>query len=444
MSGLLVAVALVVLLVGTEAFFSTLSVLNRRHEERLVEAERDWVEAELDVDDSDELLAYHRAKTGLSLVQSWIGLVGLLLVLFSGLFADVVALLQSTGLSPLAQGILFVAGAVVLSRLVEVPFDLYDTFVIEENFGFNNQTPGRWLADFLLGTGVGVVIVTVLAAAVLWFVEAVPLWPAAAWALVVTFSLAMLVLKPRVIDPLFYEFTPIEESDLRDAVDDVFERAGFRCEQVYEMDASSRSSHSNAYFVGFGPAKRVVLFDTLVDGMDREEIQSVLAHELAHWKKAHIWKFVGLFAARFAVVFAILGYLVGADWLYAPFAVPQLPYVGLTLALLWVAPVNRLSSPLNNFLSLRFEREADAYAVDLVSGEAMASALTVLASENLAALFPHPLYETFHYDHPPIPERVRFVRDLDGSEQPTESSDPADRESGRHPDDRTFGNSPDD
>jgi STE24 endopeptidase len=413
MNGLLVAAVLLVVLVGTEAFFTALAVLNRRHEERTVDAEREWVREELDVDDPDELLDYHRLKTGLSLLRTWVGLGALLFVLFAGVFADVVSALAATGLSPLAQGVVFVVGGLLVSRAFGIPFDLVDTFVVEEIFGFNNQSLGLWLKDFLLGTAISLVLLVPFAAAVLWVVERVPYWPAAAWGLLVAVSLAMLVLKPRVIDPLFYEFTPVEESDLRDAVDDVFERAGFSCDQVYEMDASRRSSHSNAYFVGFGRTKRVVLFDTLVEGMDTDEIQSVLAHELAHWKKAHIWKFVGLFAARFAVVFAVLGYLVGANWLYAPFGVPQLPYVGLTLALLWVAPVNRLSSPINNVLSLKFEREADAYAVDLMSGDAMAGALTTLASDNLATLFPHPWYETFHYDHPPIPERVRYVREMD-------------------------------
>jgi STE24 endopeptidase len=425
MNGLVVAAALVVLLVGTEAFFSGLAVLNRRHEERTVDAEREWVREELDVDDPDELIDYHRATTGLSLLRSWVGLGALLFVLFSGVFADVVSALAATGLSPLAQGVVFVGGGLLATRAFGVPFDLVDTFVVEEIFGFNNQSPTLWLRDFLLGTVVSLVLVVPFAAAVLWVSESVPYWPAAAWALLVGVSLAMLVLKPRVIDPLFYEFTPVEGSDLRDAVDEVFERAGFSCNQVYEMDASRRSSHSNAYFVGFGRTKRVVLFDTLVDGMATDEIQSVLAHELAHWKKAHIWKFVGLFAARFAVVFAVLGYLLGATWLYAPFGVPQLPYVGLTLALLWVAPVNRLTSPINNVLSLKFEREADAYAVDLMSGEAMAGALTALASDNLATLFPHPWYETFHYDHPPIPERVRYVRELDDGPAEVGGDDPA-------------------
>jgi STE24 endopeptidase len=237
----------------------------------------------------------------------------------------------------------------------------------------------------------------------------------------------MQVLKPRVIDPLFYDFEQIDGGELREAVDDVFERAGFACEQVYEMDYSSRSSHSSAYFVGFGRTKRVVLFDTLVEDMSIPEIQSVLAHELAHWKKGHIWKFVGLAALRFGVVFAVLGYLVGAEWLYAPAWAPETAYAGLMVAFLWVMPFQRLTAPLDNALSLRFERQADAFAAETVGGERMASALANLAAENLASLFPHPWYERFHHDHPPIPERMRRVREIGGGGEATdESAQPAD------------------
>ncbi len=423
MSGLVVSLAFVGLLVGTEAFFSFLSVLNRRHEERTVDAERAWVTEELGIDDPDEVLDYNRARTGLSLLGNWTGLGAILLVLFSGLFVDAVAWLQGTGWNPLLQGAAFVAGAILLAQVASAPFGLFGTFVVEEIFGFNNRSPGLWLRDTVLSTVVTLVLTVPIAVAIFWFVDAVPVWPAAAWALVVGFTVAMLVLKPRVIDPLFYEFTKIEEGDLREAVDDVFERVGFVCEQVYEMDASTRSSHSSAYFVGFGRTKRVVLFDTLVDGMDTEAIQGVLAHELAHYKKGHVWKFVGLFAVRFAVVFAVLGYLVSADWLYAPFWVPETTYAGLAVALLWLWPVMRLTSPVDNYLSLSFEREADAFAASHTSGAALARALSDLAADNLASLFPHPWYETFHHDHPPIPERVRYLREMDsGSDGPDPAS----------------------
>jgi STE24 endopeptidase len=409
-----VGIVLVVLLVGTEAFFTVLSILNLRHEEAAVREEGAWVRAELGIDDVDELLDYNRATTGMGLLTQWITLGALVLVLFSGVFGDAVTAVEATGWPLLARSALFFGGAILAMRLFDVPFDLVNTFVVEEIFGFNQQSVGLWARDQVLGTVLSLAIAVPLLTAVVWFVATVAYWPVYGWGLFVGFVLALQVLKPRVIDPLFYEFTKVETGELREAVDEVFDRAGFDCEQVYEMDYSSRSSHSSAYFVGFGRTKRVVLFDTLVAEMSVPEIQSVLAHELAHWKNGHIWKFVGLAAVRFGVVFAVLGYLVGADWLYAAFAMPETAYAGLALAFLWVAPFQRLTSPLDNFLSLQYEREADAFAAETIGGATMADALANLAAENLASLFPHPWYETFHYDHPPIPERMRRVRQIDG------------------------------
>ncbi len=413
MNPTLVAAGIVVVLVGTEAFFTVLEVLNLRHQEATVAVERDWVVEELGINDPEEALAYERVQTGVSALRSWLGLAAVLAVLFTGIFADAVAVAEGLGLSTFQEGLVSVAGAVVAIQLWSIPFDLVETFVVEEVFGFNNQTLGLWVRDTLVGTLVGLVFVVPLAGAVLWFVGNVPVWPAAAWALLVAFTVAFTVIKPRVIDPLFNDFSPIEEGELRAAVDEVFDRAGYQTDEVYEMDASRRSSHSNAYFTGFGPAKRVVLFDTLVESIEPEELQGVLAHELAHWREGHIWKFVVLSAVQFAVIFAALGVLVETPALYAAVGTPQLPYVGLGVGLLVVGPVTRLTSPVQNYFSLAYEREADAYAVEVVGGEEMAGALAQLTADNLSTPFPHPWYETFHYDHPPVPERIRRVRELD-------------------------------
>lgn len=424
---LVFALGLVGLLVGTEAFFTWLSVLNLRHQETTLETERDWVIDELGIDDPQEALDYERLKTGISQLQSWLTLGIVLLVLYSGLFGDAVAAIQTLD-STVLEAAAFTAGVVVAVQLVGVPFDLLETFVVEELFGFNNQTPGLWLRDQLVGTALGLVITVPIGVAIIWFVANIALWPVAGWGLVVAFILAFLVLKPRVIDPLFYDFEPLGEGDLRDAVDDVFETAGYSTQQVYEMNASKRSGHSNAYFVGFGPAKRVVLFDTLIEGMDPEAIKSVLAHELAHWREGHIWKFVGLSAVRMAVIFGVLAAIVETGVATELIPAPDTPYVAVTAGLLVVLPFNRLTSPLENYLSLGYERDADAYAVEIVGGEPMARALANLAADNLAVPFPHPYYETFHYSHPPIPERIRRVRELDPAdttEQPTGGDDPA-------------------
>jgi len=410
--------AFVVLLVGSEALFATLDVLNLRHGEAEIEARSGWVADVLGVEDTDEVVDYNRASTGLSRLESATSLGFVLLVLYSGLFADAVAVVRSLGLGELLAGVVFLVGAVVALQVVSWPFDVVDTFVVEEIFEFNQQSPRLWARDAAVQLMVSVVIVGVMAAALLWVIRAFPrLWAVGGAVLFLAFSLAMQVVYPRVIAPLFYDFDPIEGGELREAVEDVFERAGFACEQVYEMDASRRSSHSNAYFIGFGRTKRVVLFDTLVDQMDLDEVESVLAHELAHWKKNHVWKLLAVGTVQVGLVLAVAQVLMGTGWLYAMFGVPETTYAGLALALLWVQPLNGLTAPLTNRLSLAHEREADSFAVDVMGeDEALAEALANLVGENLSNPFPHPWYAAFHYTHPPVPDRIRYIEELTGGD----------------------------
>ncbi|RDI72471.1 M48 family metallopeptidase [Halopelagius longus] len=412
------ALALAALLAGTELLFTALDYLNLTYGARAVRTAEEWVRDELGVDDTDRLLAYQRAKTVLSRAQSWVSLLVLLAVLLSGAFADAVVALTETGLPPVAQGVVLVVAAAVGSRVLAAPFDAWKTFRIEERFGFNNQTVGLWLRDLALGVVLSGAFAAVVAGIVLGAVELLPtLWPVAGWAAVVGLSLAMLVIYPRFVAPLFNDFEPVEAGALRDAVEDVFDRAGFDCEQVYEMDASRRSSHSNAYFVGFGRTKRVVLFDTLIEQMDRRAMQAVLAHELAHWKRAHIWKQLGLSAVRMAVVFAFLGWVTSSEWAYAAFSLPEVTYAGLVVGVLFAGPVLSLTSPLTNRLSLAHEREADDFAADVMGDpEPLSEALATLAGENLSNPFPHPAYAAFHMSHPPIPERIRRLRERHGEE----------------------------
>ncbi|MFP9191486.1 M48 family metallopeptidase [Natronosalvus vescus] len=408
-------VAFLLLVVGTTAFFSVLSLLNVRYGKRALEREREWVTARLGFDDLDLVAAYQRATTMVSQVQTWVTIALVLAALYSGALAAAVDALEGLGYGPVATGVLFFAGVVVALQVLSVPFDAYSTFVVEERFDFNEQTPALFLKDLVLGTVIGVAITAALAAGILWFISVVPTyWPLAAVALYVAFSLTMLVVYPRVIAPLFNDFEPIETGELRASVENVFDRAGFSCDGIYVMDASKRSSHSNAYFVGFGRTKRVVLFDTLVDQMPLEQIEAVLAHELAHWKRAHIWKQFGVGTLRIGAVFLVLWALLETTWLYAMFGLPETAYVGLAVGTLWVQPLAKLTRPLENKLSLAHEREADAFATDVMgSGQPLIEALCRLTSENLSNPFPHPLYATFHYTHPPIPDRIRYIQGLE-------------------------------
>ena len=410
------ALVLVGLVGGVQLLETVLDGLNVRYGASAVRDAEAWVREALDVDDPEEMLAYQRSKTILSGIQSWLGVAVLLAVVVSGVYGDVARQLSATGLPSVAQGIVLLAGAVLAGRFLSAPFDAYETFVVEERFGFNNQTVVLWLRDLVVGTVVALAFGGLIAGAVLLAVDALPtLWPVVGWAIVVGFSLLMMIVYPRVIAPLFNDFDPIDDGALREAVEDVFERAGFDCEQIYEMDASRRSSHSNAYFVGFGRAKRVVLFDTLVDQMDRAAIQAVLAHELAHWKKAHIWKQVAASAVQMAVVFGFLWWVTTSQWVYAAFGLPGETYAALGIGLLYATPVLTLTAPLTNRLSLAHEREADDFAAETMGGAAeMTRALETLAGENLSNPFPHPAYAAFNLTHPPIPERIRRLREQYG------------------------------
>lgn len=404
---------LVGLLVGTTALATGLSILNVGHGRREMRENEGWLESSLGIEDAGTVIDYERATTGLGLLQSWVLLAALLGLLYTGILTDAVTLLVESGLHPVVQGVAFFLGLIAAQRVTSAPFDLYSTFVIDEQFDFNETTPWLWLRDFVVGLVVAAVLAGALVGVLLALIEFLPTlsWVVGGWLVVVGFMLLSQILYPRVIAPLFNDFEPVEQGDLREGVESVFERAGFEVSEIYTMDASRRSSRLNAYFVGFGRAKRVVLFDTLVEKLERPQIESVLAHELAHWKKGHIWKLIGASAIQVGVVLVALGYLVSTEWVYDLFALPaEASYAGLFVSLLFVFPVLELSSPIVNRLSLAHEREADAFAVEVMGeGEPMVEALATLARENLANPFPHPWYAAFNHSHPPVPERMRYI-----------------------------------
>ncbi|MDL0135593.1 M48 family metallopeptidase [Halobacterium sp. MBLA0001] len=408
-------VVFLALVAGTTLLFASLAALNVRYAERTVRERNAWLATHIGVDDPGELLAYHRLGTAVSQLRSVVLAGAVLGVLYTGAFGAAVAFVYDTVGSDVLAGVALLVGATVAMQVARVPFDAVETFGVESAFGFNEQSPALFARDALLSAGLAGVFVAVLGGAVLVAVAALPeWWFVAATGIVGVFLLATQVLVPRVVMPLFYDFDPVDEGGLRDAIEDVFDRAGFACEQVYVMNASSRSGHSNAFFTGFGATKRVVLFDTLIDQMGETELQAVLAHELAHWKNGHIWQTIGAATLQAGVVLFVASRLLDAGWLYGMFGVPEQPAAGLLLAGVWLQPLSRLTAPLQNKLWLANEREADAFAVDVMGdGEPLADALGALTSQNLGNPFPHPYYEAFHYQHPPVPERIRYLTAAD-------------------------------
>lgn len=288
----------------------------------------------------------------------------------------------------------------------------WSTFRIEAWFGFNRMSMRLWLADLLKGTAVATVVGLPIAALVLWLMgSAGPWWWLWAWGAWMGFNLLLLVLYPTFIAPLFNKFEPLTDETVKARVQALMQRCGFAAKGLFVMDGSRRSAHANAYFTGFGAAKRVVFFDTLLRQLEPGEIDAVLAHELGHFKRRHILQRLVLMFALSLAGFALLGWLSGQSWFFTGLgATPSLAASNDALALilfLLLAPVATFFlSPLLAQLSRRHEFEADAYASGQANGHELASALLKLYQDNASTLTPDPLYARFYYSHPPASERL--------------------------------------
>ena len=312
----------------------------------------------------------------------------------------------------MAYQLALLATFAVVGALLDLPFELYSTFRVEQRFGFNRMTWALYLADMFKGAVVGAIIGLPLAALILWIMGAAgSLWWLWAWGAWMVFNLLILVLYPTVIAPLFNKFEPLADESLKARVQALMTRCGFAAKGLFVMDGSKRSAHANAYFTGFGAAKRVVFFDTLLNKLSPSEVEAVLAHELGHFKHKHVTKrMVAMFAMSLAG-FALLGWLSGQSWFYTALGVqPSMTAANNALALLLfllVTPVfGFFVSPLFAQLSRRHEFEADAYACKQANGNDLAAALLKLHEDNASTLTPDPLYVRFYYSHPPASERL--------------------------------------
>ena len=312
----------------------------------------------------------------------------------------------------MVQQLALLGSFAVIGGLITLPLGWYATFRIEERFGFNKMTTSLWLGDLLKGTLVGALVGLPIAALVLWLMGAAgPAWWLWAWGAWMVFNLLVLVLYPTVIAPLFNKFEPLSDETLKTRVNALMQRCGFAAKGLFVMDGSKRSAHANAYFTGFGAAKRVVFFDTLLKQLSPDEIDAVLAHELGHYKRRHIIQRIVLMFALSLAGFALLGWVSSQAWFFTGLGVmPALDAPNNALALilfLMVVPLfTFLLSPLMAQLSRKHEFEADAYAVEHTNGADLASALLKLYKDNASTLTPDPVFARFYYSHPPASERL--------------------------------------
>lgn len=355
---------------------------------------------------------YTVAKARLGLIDMALGAAVLLgWTLLGGLSWLNQTLMAGFGVGMTQQLALLLAFAFI-SGLIDLPLSLYQTFVLEARFGFNKMTFRLWLADLLKSSAVGALIGLPIAALILWMMAASGgLWWLWAWCVWMGFNLLLLVIYPTLIAPLFNKFTPLEDATLKARVTALMKRCGFSAKGLFVMDGSKRSAHANAYFTGFGAAKRVVFFDTLLQRLSAAEVDAVLAHELGHFKHRHIVKrIVSMFAMSLAG-FALLGWLAQQPWFYTGLGVqPNLvganDALALLLLLLAMPVFTFFVAPLFAQFSRKHEFEADAYAVAQTSGQDLASALLKLYEDNASTLTPDPLYVAFYYSHPGAAERL--------------------------------------
>lgn len=355
---------------------------------------------------------YTTARVRLAMVEVVAG-AGLVLALtLGGLLQAMHAGWAALGLDNLPLGLAFIAGLAVLNAVIDLPFSLWRTFVIEERFGFNKMTPRLFAIDAAKGALLGAVIGLPLLAAVLWLMERMgDCWWLYVWLFWLGFNLLALLIYPTVIAPLFNKFTPLADESLRSRIEALLARCGFRSSGLFVMDGSKRSSHGNAYFTGFGAARRIVFFDTLLEKLAPAEIEAVLAHELGHYKRRHVWKRIGLLALASLAFLWLLGALIDAPWFYAGLgmqaqgAAPALVLFSLVIPL-FAFPL----SPLMSALSRRHEYEADAYAARQTRTADLVAALVKLYRDNAATLTPDPLYSTFYDSHPPAAARIAHLQ----------------------------------
>jgi len=371
-----------------------------------------------DVFDADEYQRsqeYTRVQSRFGLLVGVFDLVILIIFWFGGGFNYIDQEVREFGFNGIITGILFVGVLLTVNTLIKIPFSLYGTFVIEERFGFNKTTYITYLIDTVKGTLVSAAILIPLLAGVLYFFEYTG---SMAWLYVFTFltltTLFIQVIAPVWIMPIFNKFTPLDEGELRDAIVDYAGKVNFKFGNIYVIDGSKRSAHSNAFFAGFGKTKRIALFDTLIDQLTTSEIVSVIAHEVGHNKKRHIISGVMLGILQTGIFCFLLSLFIENKELFDAFFMEETSiYASLLFFGLLTTPINLIIGPVMAAISRKHEYEADHWAVETTDDRnKLIEGLKKLAEKNLSNLSPHPLFVILNYSHPPLLDRINTIKEI--------------------------------
>jgi STE24 endopeptidase len=352
---------------------------------------------------------YCDARTRVGMADIVLGSVVLLALTLGGLL-QAISDAWAGALAPggLWHGVALIISVVLLSAALDLPLAIYRTFVVEARFGFNRTTPALFAADLARQAALSLALGAPLVLLVLWLMQAMgERWWVYVWLAWMAFNLAILMLYPTFIAPLFNRFTPLEDPALAGRIEALLARCGFRSSGLFVMDGSKRSTHGNAYFTGFGAAKRIVFFDTLLSRLAPGEVEAVLAHELGHYRRYHVWKRIALIFGLSLALLWVLGQLAGESWFYEGLGVTTPSTAAALLLFFLVAPVfGFFLQPLTSLYSRKHEFEADAYAASHASAADLVRALVKLYQDNAATLTPDPLHSAFYDSHPPAASRV--------------------------------------
>jgi STE24 endopeptidase len=386
-----------------------LTYLNVRHLRRYGHRVPDVFRDEIDEATLVRMSDYTADSSRFGAVEHFFDDAVTLIILLSGFLPLLVGFILSWELNVILSGLIFFGILALISSVLDIPFSLYSTFVIEKKYGFSTITLKLWIADLIKSLLLSAILMGILLGAMLALIRyAEYSWWFWGWLVFSGFQLLMVWLYPVLIAPLFNKYEPVQDEMLKEAIIALMTKVGLKTEGVFQVDAGKRSTHTNAYFTGLGKTKRIVLYDTLLTSHSSDEILSVLAHEAGHWKKKHIMKQLIFTEIAALGVFYLIYRLMEWPLLYHTFGFEEkIPYAGLLLIAALFGTVSFFQTPISAMVMRKFEREADDYCLNLIgTAKPMANALKRLAKDNLANLHPHPFYAWYYYSHPPLAERI--------------------------------------
>lgn len=359
--------------------------------------------------------SYLRENTHFELLNNGVFTSIVIVFILAGGFNLVDNFARSFGLNSILTGVIFAGVLILFLEFLKIPFSAYHTFVIEEKYGFNKTTLKTFLFDILKSWMLGALIGGMVFAGIIWFFErfGAIAW-LYSWVAVTLFQIFLMFVAPVVIMPLFNKFEPLEDGELKNSIEQYAKSENFKLKGIFKTDGSRRSTKSNAYFTGFGKYRRIVLFDTLIAAHTVEELVSVLAHEMGHYKKRHILKYIIISVVSTGLMFLALSFFMNNQGLFSVFKMEQVSvYASLLFFGFLYSPINIVISIISNVLSRKYEYESDNYAVSTYGrADAMISALKKLSVNNLSNLTPHPLKVFLEYSHPPVLERIKAIRSV--------------------------------